>query len=134
VFHVDYEELTKKLSPGEGKFCVTAFHLHSIFYSISYLLLLFLRTENQFDYFLVKAMTLPCMTSKKTFWNALVTGLRGCSVRAWDDIICDGAITKEVQANHIARNYHVYLLLIGPPLMYSAVCLSTMILTSHMAL
>jgi hypothetical protein len=36
AFHVDDEELTKKLSPGESKFCVTEFHLHSIFYSISH--------------------------------------------------------------------------------------------------
>jgi hypothetical protein len=61
--------------------------------------------------------TVPCMTSKKTFWNALVTGLCGwCSVRAWDDIICDGTIKKEVQANHIERNYHMNLLLLAPPI------------------
>jgi hypothetical protein len=117
AFHVDYEELTKKLSPGESKFCVTAFHIHSIFYTISYSLLLFFRTENQFDCFLVKTTTVPYMTSKKTFWNALVTGLRGwCSVRAWDDIICDGTITKEVQANHIERIYHMYILLLAAPI------------------
>jgi hypothetical protein len=36
AFHVDYEELTKKLSSGESKFCVNAFHLHSIFFLISH--------------------------------------------------------------------------------------------------
>jgi hypothetical protein len=68
--HVNYEQQTNKLSPGESKFCLTTFYL----YSISHSLFLFLRTENQFDYFLMKATTVPCMMSKKTFWNTLVTG------------------------------------------------------------
>jgi hypothetical protein len=135
AFHFDYEELTKKISPGESKFCVTEFHIHSIFYNISYSLLLFFRTENKFDYLLVKAMTVPCMTSNKTFWNALVTDLRGwCSVRAWDEIICDGTIAKEVQANHKEMNCHMYRLLLAPPLMCSVVFLSTIILTRCMVL
>jgi hypothetical protein len=88
---------------------VAAFYFYSICYLISHSLFLFLHTENQFDYFLMKATTVPCMTSMKTIWNALVMGLRSWySVRAWDDIICDGMITKEVQANHIERNYHMY--------------------------
>jgi hypothetical protein len=46
-----------------------------------------------------------------------VMGLRGwCSVRACGEIICDGTITKEVQANHIERNYYMYLLLLGSPI------------------
>jgi hypothetical protein len=36
AFHVDYEELNKKLSRGDSRFCVTLFHLHSIFYSLSH--------------------------------------------------------------------------------------------------
>jgi hypothetical protein len=34
----------------------------------------------------------------------------------WDDIICDGTITNVIQANHIERNYHMYMLLLGPPI------------------
>jgi hypothetical protein len=77
------------------------FYVYSLFYFISHSLFVFLCTENQCDFFLLKVTTVPCVTSNNTVWNTLVTWLRGWySVRVWDNIICDGTITKEVQANH----------------------------------
>jgi hypothetical protein len=102
---VDYEALTKKLSAGESKFCVVHFlYLFIVLFYFSFLICIFLHRK-------------PCMMSKKTVWNTLVTWLRGwCSVRVWDDIIFDETITKEDQANHIEYNYHMYILLLGPPI------------------
>jgi hypothetical protein len=79
-------------------------------------LLLLLVSVNQFDYFLLKAITIPCMVKKKLGWNALVMGLRvWYSVRAWDGIFSDGTIGKEIQANRLDKAYHDYALMLAPP-------------------
>jgi hypothetical protein len=58
----------------------------------------------------------PCKNSKKKFWNSFVSSLRAwCSVRAWDDLLGDGTISKAIQMNHLDRNYNKYLFLLGPP-------------------
>jgi hypothetical protein len=44
---------------------------------------------------------------KEKVWNRFIFSLRAWySVRAWDDLIGDGTISKEVQMNHLDRNYH----------------------------
>jgi succinate dehydrogenase hydrophobic anchor subunit len=113
AFRVDYDKLMENLSPGECKFKI--FFFSFLIYAFLTIICLSFFTVNQFDFFLSRATTVPCKNSKKKFWNCFVSSLLAwCSVHAWDGLIGYSTISKEIQMNHLDRNYNKYLFLLAP--------------------